>query len=542
MLSRAQTLVDYSEFPNPPNALFRQYVLDAEKARPFFAGNFSSDALAATAERALALPRARSELARHLADQQQLRGASRAAEQALALADPRAVAVVSGQQACLFGGPLLVLYKALAVLAISKQLAAERKAPVVPIFWVASTDHDFAEIRSVVVRDGTGQAQTLSYTPQVEPIGQPAARVILDDSIGALVDALAQTWSASGTRDAVLTQIRSAYQPGLSLSEAFTRLLSAWLPDLVLLDASDPLLARLAIPVVEREISESSPTSRLASATTERLQAAGYHGQVPLRPGFLNLFLYAEGQRRALAVHDNVIEVRGTAQQLPLSEALARLRENPAEWSPSALLRPLIQDHVLPTAAYVAGPAELAYHAQIGDCYAHFGVPRPTLVPRPSATLVETTQARLLENEQLALPSLQGDIDKILTAWTQAQYPAMEESFERARTTLRSALREVEQALGALDPTLAAACDATVGRALHPIEALREKVERALKKRDAARGDRLRRARETLFPSGSFQERTIGWVDLLARHGPGLIEELRTALDPFAHGHQVLYL
>jgi bacillithiol biosynthesis cysteine-adding enzyme BshC len=542
MPTRAPQLVDYSDFPSAPNALFRHYVLDAPDTRPFFAGTFDDGALLTAAERTLTLPRSRAELARHLAAQQQARGASRAAELAQALADPRAVAVVTGQQAGLFGGPLLVLYKALAVLAVAKRLATERNAPVVPIFWVASTDHDFTEIRSVVVRDGTGLTQTLSYTPQAEPVGQPAARIILEESISALLDGLAGAWPASDTRDAVLAQIRSAYQPGASLSEAFARLLSACLPDLVLLDASDPLLARLAVPILEREISESSPTSRLASATSERLQTTGYHSQVPLRPGFLNLFLYAEGQRRALAVREDAIEVRGTAERLLLSDALARLRENPTDWSPSALLRPLIQDHVLPTAAYVAGPAELAYHAQIGDCYAHFGVPRPALVPRPSATLVEPAQGRLLDNERLAVPSLQGDIEKILAAWTQAQYPAMEESFERARTALRSTLREVEQVLGTLDPTLAAACDATVGRALHPIEALHEKVERALKKRDAARGDRLRRAREALFPGGSFQERTIGWVDILARHGLGLIEELREAIDPLARGHQVLYL
>jgi bacillithiol biosynthesis cysteine-adding enzyme BshC len=542
MPSRPTQLVAYADFTNAPSALFRQYVVDAPEARPFFAGSFDSRGLASAAERTLTLPRARADLARVLAAAQQSRGASRAAERAGELADPRSVAVVTGQQACLFGGPLLVLYKALAVLEVAKRLATERNAPVVPIFWVASTDHDFAEIRSITVRDGAAQGRTLTYTPREEPVGQPAARIPLDDTIVALVDTLAATWPASDARDAALAQIRAAYQPAISVSEAFARLLSVYLPDLVLLDASDPLLARFAVPVVEREISESSPTSRLASATSERLLAAGYHGQVPLRPGFLNLFLYSEGQRRALAVREGVIEVRGTTQQLRVSEALARLHENPADWTPGALLRPLIQDHVLPTAAYVAGPAEIAYHAQIGDCYAHFGIPRPALVPRPSVTLVEPAQARLIESEGLELPALQGNVDTILTAWTQAEHPDLQASFDRARAAVRSTLRDVEQVLGTLDPTLAAACDATVGRALHPIEALHEKVERALKKRDAARGDRLRRAREALFPAGAFQERTLAWVDALARHGPGLIDELRSAIDPQARGHQVFYL
>src|SRR5688572_25528439 len=130
-------------------------------------------------------------------------------------------------------------------------------------------------------------------------------------------------------------------------------------------------------PVLARELSEGSPSSRTAIAAGQRLLEAGYHQQVPLRDGFFNLFLLMDGERRALAVRDGGIEVRGLAREIPLDQALQRLADSPADWSPGALLRPLTQDLLLPTLAYVGGPAEVAYHAQIGDSYTAFGITRP---------------------------------------------------------------------------------------------------------------------------------------------------------------------
>jgi uncharacterized protein YllA (UPF0747 family) len=201
-----------------------------------------------------------------------------------------------------------------------------------------------------------------------------------------------------------------------------------------------------------------------------------------------------------------------------------------------------VQDFVLPTAAYVAGPAEIAYHAQIGSCYAHLGVPRPTLVPRPGVTLVEPREARILEAERLDLGALKGDPGAILAAWGRESHPEIEAAFARAREAVRREMAGVQQALAPLDPTLSAAADATVGRALHPIEGLYEKVVRAMKRREGERAERLRRTRDALFPGGTFQERALGLVTPFARHGPGLLEVLAEAMDPWARGHQVVSL
>lgn len=526
-----------------PSALFRDFLAGAPGAAPFFLQPGGGPAaLEHAADAALSLARPRAELADALVAQQRARGAARAAAAAERLRDPLSVTVVTGQQAVLFGGPLLVLYKALAVRRLARELEQRRRAPVVPVFWVASDDHDLAELREVELLDAGGALRSLRYAPAVEPAALPAARLILDETVTVLLDELAAALPSALGRDEALAALRGAYRPGCTLSDAFARWLSALLPDMVVLDPADPALRRHMLPVLRREIEEGSPATRLALQAGARLEAAGYHQQVQVRPGYLNLFVVEQGQRRALALDGDEIEVRGTPTRWKRDEALALLESRPLDWSPGALLRPLAQDLLLPNAAYVGGPAEIAYHAQIGPAYAHFGVPRPALVARPSLTLVEPQQLRALEAEGLALADLREDPAARLAQWARQSQPEIEQAFGRVRATLEREMEGLRQALAALDPTLAAAAESSLGRSLHPVEGLREKALRALKRRDETRAARLLRARAALFPGGEPQERRLGLVGLVARHGLGLADLVEPHLNPWSHGHAVVTL
>ncbi len=542
-MDRPPIVIDYGAFNQPLSPLFRDYLRADPRVKPFLGSpDWRPETLLASCERVLGAPRPREAVAAALARQQEARGAARAAGHAAKLRQTATVAVVTGQQPGLFGGPLYVLFKALAALKTARLLEARRGLPVVAVFWVASDDHDFAEVRSTSVLDEAGQIRNLRLSPLREPVGQPASRIVLDESVTLLVEELGRSLPPGLHRDGVLALLAECYRPGATLSGAFARFLSTLLPDLVVLDPSDPTLKALMAPVLRREIEERSPLSRLALETGGALLAAGYHQQVPVRPGFLNLFVVLEGERRALAIQDDTVEVRGLGRKMPIAEAVRRLEAEPVDWSPGVLLRPLAQDHILPTVAYVAGPAELAYHAQIGSAYAHFGLPRPALVPRPSLTLVETAPARALEGEGLKLTDLEADPEGIVTRWAREAYPEVEAAFARTREALVREMASVEEALGTLDPTLRAATHAARGRALHQIETLQEKSIRVLKKRDRSRAERLRRTRDALFPGGAFQERGLGLVSALARHGQPLTSEIEERMDPWAKGHQVLYL
>jgi bacillithiol biosynthesis cysteine-adding enzyme BshC len=535
-------LVDFDALHQPLSPLFLDYLAGKASAAAFLGPGFDLDAVAAAAERTLVHSRPMSAVAEALSRQQEARGGRSAASRARQLAEEGAVAVVTGQQAGLFGGPLFVLYKALATIEIARRLEARRARPVVPVFWAASDDHDFAEVRAVSVLDAAGAIRTLRYEPGQEPAGEPAWAIELDQTITGLVGDLRQALASSLGLDETMDAVARAYRPGESLSGAFARLLGTVFPELVVLDPADAALKRLFTPVLVRELRDASPTSRLALEAGRALLAAGYHQQVPVRPGFLNLFLLEGGQRRALALAGGTLEVRGTGERLPLVEAVHRLEAEPSLWSPGALLRPLVQDAILPTAAYVGGPAELAYHAQIAPSYGHFGIPRPALVPRPSVTLVEPSQARALDAEGLSLGDLVGDPEALLSRWAREAYPDVEEAFRRTREAIEREMGAVEEALGAQDPTLRGAAAAARGRVLHPLDGLHEKALRALKKRDQGRAERLRRTRDALVPGGALQERGLGLVGALGRHGLGLPALLRERVLPFAREHQVIRL
>ena len=536
---RAARIISFDALKQPLSPLFRDYLASRGKSADFYPLGFSradmSQAAAATA--AFAHPRA--EVAEALAREQPEGSEARA--NAEALKDPKTLAVVTGQQSVLFGGPLYVLYKALAAMELARIMSESLKTKVVPVFWVASDDHDFAEIRATTMMDGNTELKALRYEPAQEPNLQPASTIILDQTIEGLAKSVRDLLPASPWRDEVCDALVAAYRPGISISGAFCKLLQHFLPGLIIMDPGVPRLKALMRPVIEREISESSPTSRLAAGIGEKLLAAGYHQQVPVRAtGFLNMFLVTGGKRRALGVSEKGIEVRGGSQVMTIAELLARVAASPEDASPGVMLRPLAQDYLLPTIAYIGGPAEVAYHAQIGPSYAHFGIPRPVIFPRPSFSLVDSATARAMEAEGLSFEELQTDTETLLARAAREANPEVERAFAEARLAIERAFGGVEETLGKLDSTLRGAAHSALGRALHQLEGLQEKALRTMKRQDATRAERMRRTRDFVFPGGSLQERGVSWISLLAKYGPPIIDDIRRNMDPWAKGHQVL--
>ncbi len=536
---RAARTISFDALKQPLSPLFRDYFAARGKASEFYPLGFSREDMAKAAASTAAFAHPRAEVAEALAREQP--EGSEARRNAEALRDPKTLAVVTGQQAVLFGGPLYVLYKALAAMELARHMSETLKTKVVPVFWVASDDHDFAEIRATTLMDGNSELKTLRYEPAVEPNLQPASTIILDETIDPLGKSVRDLLPPSPWRDEVCDAMVEAYRPGDSISGAFSKLLQHFLPGLVIMDPAVPALKALMRPVIDREIAELSPTSRLAAGIGLKLLAAGYHQQVPVRAsGFLNLFLVTNGKRRALGVSDKGIEVRGGNEVMSKEELLHRIAGSPEDASPGVMLRPLAQDYLLPTIAYIGGPAEVAYHAQIGPSYAHFGVPRPVIFPRPSFSLVDAATARAMEAEGLSFEALQTDTETLLARAAREANPEVERSFAESRASVEAAFGSVEATLAKLDPTLRGAAQSALGRALHQMEGLQEKALRTMKRQDATRAERMRRTRDFIFPGGALQERGVSWISLLAKYGPPIVDDIRRHMDPWAKGHQVL--
>lgn len=536
---RASRTISFDALKQPLSPLFRDYFASRGRASEFYPMGFSREDMAKTAATTAAFAHPRAEVAEALAREQP--EGSEARKNAESLKDPKTLAVVTGQQSVLFGGPLYVLYKALAAMELARAMSETLGTKVVPVFWVASDDHDFAEIRATTLMDGNTEFKTLRYEPVEEPNLQPASTIILDQTIDPLARSVRDLLPVSPWRDEVCEALVAAYRPGVSISGAFSALLQHFLPGLVIIDPAVPAIKALMRPVIEREIAETSPTSRLAAQIGEKLLAAGYHQQVPVRAsGFLNLFLVAGGKRRALGVSDKGIEVRGGNQVMSTVELLARIAASPEDASPGVMLRPLVQDYLLPSIAYIGGPAEVAYHAQIGPSYAHFGIPRPVIFPRPSFSLVDAATARAMDAESLTFEDLQTDSETLIARAAREANPEVERVFAEARAAIEGAFGGVEETLGKLDSTLRGAAQSALGRALHQVEGLQEKALRSMKRQDATRSERLRRTRDFVFPGGALQERGVSWISLLARYGPPIIDDIRRDMDPWAKGHQVL--
>ena len=523
--------VDLQRFPGS-SRLAAEYTVNFAALEPFFAGDPGDErawrTAIATRERS---PGTAAAVTTLLRAQQQARSAPTAAvEAAERLADPRAVAVVTGQQAGLFGGPLYTLLKAISAIRLARRVEQCHGVPAVAVFWVDAEDHDLDEIRSCGVLNADRRLETVSLAIPATTPGTSAATVRLGDEIEAVIDRLAATLPQTDFTLDLMTDLRRAYASGRGLVEAFSVWLERLLGDLglVVFDGSDPSAKPLATELFEREIRTAGTTTSLARAAGEQLSNAGFHAQVQPPSDAVALFLL-DGTRRAIRQDGGRMRV-GDAS-LDGTELLSRLRADAACLSPNVLLRPIVQDRLFPTVCYVAGPNELAYLAQLKQVYAHFAVPMPLVASRLSATLVDAAVIKFLRRHDIAMETLQPQDESALNRLLGSQLPeTVDQAMRAAEDTVRDRMRSLRAAVADVDPTLSGAAESTQGRMERALRTLQNKVVRAAKRRDQTLRRQFARAQSQMFPQGSPQERAVGMVYFLNRYGPALINRLVT--DP----------
>jgi len=532
--------VDVRRFPWI-RRLAADYAYDFPSVEPFFAGNPTEPAAWADAiRRTQAHPRQRSGIAAVIAAQQTRRGAPQAAVDAgRLLADDKTVAVLTGQQAGLFGGPLFTLLKALTALQLAARVTREQGVPAVAIFWIDAEDHDWDEVRACSVFDAALGARNVALPGRPATDHAPVATVTLDSSITAALDELEALLPPTEFRPALMADLRASYAEGRGMADAFGRWMERVLGSrgLIVYDASDPASKPFASSLFVSELSRPGDTAKLAAAAGTELVSRGYHSQVHAHDDSLALF-HLNGGRRAVRHHDGEFVV-GEHRFAP--DALVQQAEaTPSAFSPNVLLRPIVQDTLFPTICYVAGPNELAYLGQLRGVYARFGVPMPLMYPRASATLMDSAAVRFLSKYNLAIEALQPQDESALNQLLESQIPpAVEASFSQAGAAIASSMQAVVDALPALDPTLEGAARSTLGRMQHDLQTLHNKMIQAAKRRDDTLRRQYIRTRALAFPDGHAQERTIGFVSFLNQYGPALVDRLEEEL-PLDMGHHWL--
>jgi bacillithiol biosynthesis cysteine-adding enzyme BshC len=537
----ARIAVDIRRYPGI-RRLAGDYTHAFEPLAPFYEGNPASlDAWQAAVERAQAHPRDREAVADAIAAQQQRRGAPPEARAALdRLRQDGTVAVVTGQQAGAFGGPLYTLLKAVTALRLAARIRQDQQVQAVAVFWIDSEDHDWDEVASCSVLDADVQTRTIQLPAPSGAGTVPVGRLLLEDSVASALDQLADALPPTEFTASLMTRLRSSYRPGVSMSEAFGRLLEFTLGEfgLIVYDASDPAAKGPVRNVFMREVQFPGRTAELALEAGSQLVGLGYHAQVSTHADGLSLF-WLDGGRSPIRFADGAFRA-GNREWTPPA-LLAEVRANPERFSPNVLLRPIVQDTLFPTVAYVAGPNELAYLGQLKPVYAHFGVPMPLMVPRVSATLLDSAGVRFLGKHDVALESLHAQDESVLNRLLEAALPGeVERAIQAAATALDGPMQALVQAVPAVDPTLEGAARSVAGKINHELQGLHAKIIHAAKRRDETLRRQFTRTRAQAFPDGHAQERTIGFVSFLNRYGQGLIDHLVSDLPLESGSHWVV--
>ena len=441
------------------------------------------------------------------------------------LGAPGTVAILTGQQAGLFGGPLYTLLKALTAIALARRVESEHGVAAVPVFWVDAEDHDLDEIRACQVLDDDLELHRIALDLASEA-GRPSSAVRLPETVATLIDQLRDALPPTEFSAAILERLAASYAPGAGLVEAFSRWLDGVLGDrgLVVFDASDPAAKPLARPVFDRELQLRGEASRLAAAAGAQLSARGYHAQVQPAEDAVALF-HVDGRRRPIRLRDGGFAL-GDALLAP--DALRDLvREQPATFSPNVLLRPIVQDTLFPTVAYVTGPHELAYLGQLRDVYRLFEIAMPVVYPRLSATILDRGAVRFLTRYDIGLDTLQARDDGALNQLVSAQLPpAVEAAAAAAERRIGAELEAIAEGVPAIDPTLVGAVRTTRERMERDLRNLRGKIVGAAKRRDTTLRRQFHRARAQAFPDGAPQERAVSFVYFLNRFGPHVVDRL----------------
>ena len=456
------------------------------------------------------------------------------------------VAVVSGQQAGLFTGPLFTIYKAVSAVKLAGCLR-QRNTKAVPLFWIAAEDHDFIEVSKAEIIGRDCQLKQVDVSTDLHREGQPVGRVVLDDSINALIDQLFELLPNSEFADDMKALVKNAWQPGRGYVDSFATMMTSLLGryGLILLDPLDPAMKKIAAPLYSAAARQAPEIATAIEQRSRELESAGYHAQVLATANSFPLFLHDEdGARRALVRAENgKYQAKDSQQQYSVEDLAALALSEPQRFSPNVTLRAVVQDYLLPTISYYGGAAEIAYFAQTAEVYRVLERPATPILLRSGLTMVERHTGRVLERYGLTLADFFEGLEPVTKRVVEEYLGAnTARSFDDLDHNVNQELDRLKRELHAIDPTLGDALETGRKKIQYQLEGLRTRFVRAQMTRDDAAHRQLQRAADQLYPNKDLQERHINITSLLSRHGTYVIEWIYNAINIGSNDHQIVYL
>ncbi len=441
------------------------------------------------------------------------------------LAEPGTVAVVTGQQVGLFGGPAYTIYKALTAARLAQKLS-QQGVPAVPVFWLATEDHDFAEVNHSWVFDASGQSHVLRVDAPGASAGRqrPVGWVSLDKPP---VEELRGALKGMPFAGEAVAAVEQAYVPGAGMGASFRALLQTLTRNLglIFLDPLDPAIRAIAAPFIAKAVTSAAIIKPRLIERNKELAAAGYHAQVHLDARTSLFFLLENGERVPVRRKDS---------------DYSDLADRAAQVSPNALLRPVMQDFLLPTVAYIGGPGELAYLAQSEVLYDALLGRMPVVMARSAFTLVDPRSAKLLDRYRLSVAQTLVPEHTLADRVARALVPSeLESSFEAAAANITSDVDRLKAKFEGFDPTLAAALGTSRAKIVYQLEKMRCKTEREALRRNQQASAGAHHLSAMLFPHRHLQERFYSILPFVAQHGLDLVDRLYGAVELECPDHRV---
>lgn len=479
-----------------------------------------------------------------IAYNEKIGNSDRALESIEALRDPRTLVVTGGQQAGLFTGPLLVLYKAITVITEARQSAERLGRKVVPVFWIAGEDHDLEEANHTFALSETLTVQKIKLNASSDKKTSVSKWSIAPESWEDAVAQLEQTLMNTEFKPELIDRLKSICAASDTLTDQFARIL-AWLfgeYGLILVDSDDPSLRKLETDMFRPIVSRQSELNRSLIEARSRLEGLGYAAQVELNEGQAHLFVYHEGERLLLTRQGELFSDRKGTVSFTENELLELATHSPEKLSNNVMTRPLMQDYLFPVISVVLGPSEMAYWGLLKDTFALFGLQMPILVPRYEFTLLEGTVQKQMAKFGLEFEDVIRRLDEKQNGWLEAQGSLqVEELFTDAKAKFAQLYGPVVDAVSGINPGLRKLGETNMLKIVEQIDFLESRAADAFRSQHESALRHWERIRMSVVPNGKPQERVYNVFQYWVKYGGGWLRELMDMPLTRDGSHRIVY-
>ena len=406
-------------------------------------------------------------------------------------------------------------------------------------------DHDLNEANSISILNSENKLYKHQYLPSgkegegnIEAVGE----IILDFLFNDYADTIFSSISKTEFSGKVQSIFSENYKDGKTFSTSFASLMNNLFPNsgLVFIYPNDKRLKKILTPVFRKELETYPYTSQLIIEQSAEIEKQ-FHAQI--KPRSINLFFFHNSGRYALEPSTEKISLKGTRIQISNEEINSLLQNSPESFSPNVVLRPICQDSLLPTVAYVAGPSEIAYFAQLKPVYKYFGLTFPIIFPRASATIIESRIKKILEKFQLDVIDFFQQKEKVIRKFSENLTDNnLKEEFVKFEQSINLSFDTLVPSLQSIDSTLIGSVDTSKNKILYQLNSLKERSFTALQKKNQTSIQQIEKVIDILFPFENFQEREINILYFLNKYGLDAIEKVSNELSITSFEHQLISL